>query len=748
MIHSLQALLAARALPSARNNDSLHTDLSMLDRAVDLEDFNFQGITLLIAAVMSQRPDEEIWDRVYSSVINCMAPAPSANSGQKALSAQTFLSKTSGEEKAVSSEGLYSSISSDYMAPKIRLLSIQRSQEGSAELRCTLRTTELKEAPLYQALSYVWGDSSDVASVLVNAQNVPVTRNLFDALQHLRRTDEDLIIWIDALCINQNDNAEKSSQIQLMGDIYRQAKRVIVWLGMELDDSDAAMEQIGVWGQRVINYGITDFLTFRQQHASLCQEQNALKFIAAILGPSPSEAWGAATKLLTRPYWSRVWVFQELVLAKEAILACGQKQLPWRLISAFTVLTYVYTSFWVQAGDPGDSILHVKSHLLFPFLLFRDYGIETDVSGVLSPLLGKSAVELMEVTSHMKSTDDRDKVFAILGLLPREKQLILPDYTLSARDTYVKFAGRITQTTHGSTSTLQVLSMAGLGRRRIDSPLDLPTWVPDWRGGKDSNIYMMLGSNVLYEASLGLSPLPRISADGSVLTAPGLLFDAVREVVTPDGTNSIDFERWDSIFFPDGAPDYPNGTSNLEALFRTITCDLDNNCFRHSPDTETFEMIAAFIQNVCASRVTKMSDLTWTACQQDLARLRDAPEYLHLGSFFWGSTVGKGFSWPEALDFNEAVRSGSIPLSNSVRRFMGDRMLFITQKGYFGLGPRATVVGDAVCVLFGARVPLILREVEDHYLLVGESFIHGLVDGEAVSEFTEDKIPLHTFEIH
>jgi hypothetical protein len=83
----------------------------------------------------------------------------------------------------------------------------------------------------YSALSYVWGDATVTKEIVVNGQNLKVTTNLESALRHLRKLDRALVLWADAICINQNDTAERNSHVLLMGKIYKSAAKVTIWLG-------------------------------------------------------------------------------------------------------------------------------------------------------------------------------------------------------------------------------------------------------------------------------------------------------------------------------------------------------------------------------------------------------------------------------------------------------------------------------------------------------------------------------------
>jgi hypothetical protein len=106
-----------------------------------------------------------------------------------------------------------------------------------------LRSSERSSLP-YEALSYCWGSDEKPQSISIGNLNLCITQNLYTALRHLRDQDYPRILWVDALCINQDDEEEKENQIPLMAEIYARARRVVVWLGPAEDGSDLALEEI------------------------------------------------------------------------------------------------------------------------------------------------------------------------------------------------------------------------------------------------------------------------------------------------------------------------------------------------------------------------------------------------------------------------------------------------------------------------------------------------------------------------
>ncbi len=109
---------------------------------------------------------------------------------------------------------------------EIRILSITRS--SSDELECHLEHASLDEDPSYEALSYTWGDRSDISSIKLNNHHFRVRRNLAIALEHLCEGERTLKIWVDAVCINQRGEAERSMQVRQMKKIYEKAQKVVI----------------------------------------------------------------------------------------------------------------------------------------------------------------------------------------------------------------------------------------------------------------------------------------------------------------------------------------------------------------------------------------------------------------------------------------------------------------------------------------------------------------------------------------
>jgi hypothetical protein len=184
----------------------------------------------------------------------------------------------------------------------IRLVEIQPNSNNLSQLECKIMTKNLSNLNFsYQCLSYVWGTPDQNKSILCNNRTLKVTDNLFVALKNLRQNKATFPIWIDQLCINQEDIAERNKQVMLMATIYEKAERTIIWIGEKADNSHLAIKLIQS----------TPYLSVRENLKLLTASRNGtLDQIVSTLGAPKMEdkSWVALRRLLQRPWFKRSWV--------------------------------------------------------------------------------------------------------------------------------------------------------------------------------------------------------------------------------------------------------------------------------------------------------------------------------------------------------------------------------------------------------------------------------------------------------
>ncbi|KAF2749513.1 HET-domain-containing protein [Sporormia fimetaria CBS 119925] len=194
----------------------------------------------------------------------------------------------------------------------IRLLNLMPSGAPDSEVHCELITPKFgqKELQKYEALSWCWGTGGWNAAINIRSRGrhyaKKVSPNLLAALKALRFADRDRYLWVDAICINQDNLEEKNHQVEMMSEIYGNAEQVCVWLGQENKSS-----------RRAIRFIKEDVLKL-QDFDTLCDSE------------SKSKNWRALLELMQRPWFSRRWVVQEIALARRAFIHCGRDRIAWR----------------------------------------------------------------------------------------------------------------------------------------------------------------------------------------------------------------------------------------------------------------------------------------------------------------------------------------------------------------------------------------------------------------------------------
>ncbi|KAI0019279.1 heterokaryon incompatibility protein-domain-containing protein [Xylariomycetidae sp. FL0641] len=267
----------------------------------------------------------------------------------------------------------------------------------------------------YEALSWCWGEGSADHAIMIEKRHTEknymkrATRDLALALKHLRRTADTRILWIDALCINQEDYQERNHQVQMMSLIYSRAKGVCVWLGLDDDESTLAM--------KFIRHDI----------------MNLENFDAVSSNDANAKEWEALLSLMQRPWFSRRWVVQEIALANDATIYCGQDQLPWTVFAVAVELfvevetathrlsevmqkspKYFYVpGFFEYVSELGASLLVTATGSIFR----KDkLPSEIDIAELMSRRSLLSLENLVSTLFVFDSAEPRDAIYSLLAI--------------------------------------------------------------------------------------------------------------------------------------------------------------------------------------------------------------------------------------------------------------------------------------------------------------------------------------------
>ncbi|PIA93306.1 Heterokaryon incompatibility protein 6, OR allele [Cercospora beticola] len=532
----------------------------------------------------------------------------------------------------------------------------------------------------YEALSYTWGSPEDPQVVQVKLKDafqlITVTRNCLEAIRYLRRNDKPRMVWIDAICINQADLDERARQVAIMRDIYARALRVVVWIGPASSDSGLAFRWIELV-RREVWYDVTTM----ELHPVTSDSRRAdMKEVLA------SEAeLEAFTNLIERPYFERLWVWQEVRMGGQNVkLQCGNEETTFA--SLMNIVNYCCRK--LVKGDIGVRRLTARGNFIR-----------------LLPLAGQfSSLDAINTMRICQCADPRDRIYTAQAFAPGSAALQLAiDYRRAIWEVYTEYTLRHLV----SVKDLDFLLYVGDDVPHENGVLidDLPSWVPDWsRQNTAERLALSFASGT------SAASIVRLSPDERRLTVRGVHVGKVAKT-HPIGVNLLTHKnsnvfrrtlhdvleaalpkelKLQSVIPPNADPKiWPQGTdrSLFLQLVRVLTTDSYAEHYVPNSSRPTFKQVERFV-----------IEALWNI----------GPEIVSLETAY----VIKSF-------YNCRGRS-----------------LFTTGDGQLGLGPHNMQEGDCMAVLLGCPAVMILRPQADTndntYEVIGNAVCTGLMDGEAL----------------
>ncbi|KAM0425949.1 hypothetical protein ACHAPT_008888 [Fusarium lateritium] len=352
-----------------------------------------------------------------------------------------------------------------------RVAILEPAETFNEPLRLTLKRVSLSGLgrARYEALSYVWGPITGDRRVYCDGKVIRVTPNCESALRHLRFKKKPRTLWIDALCINQSSNAEKSRQVPLMGDIYESASRVLIWLG------PGSKEIAAVFQRATFLYPFTSsplyaLRSFGPRVGDQVRKWNLLYSVSNWLWHrcySGSRSDAQVMSIISRNEWfSRMWTIQEHLLAKNSVLVAGRDYCSWTAFSSYWMWSLTAIQSVKETSLPAS--LRIATWVAFKNAAAARQG-QSISSAPFDIFSG-----FVECARTHRARDPRDKVYAFLPLIqklePRKAPLPV-NYSLSPSRVYEEFA-RYTINMSGSLKYLE--SLPPLRYRST-----LPSWVMD-----------------------------------------------------------------------------------------------------------------------------------------------------------------------------------------------------------------------------------------------------------------------------
>ncbi|KAJ4287325.1 Folylpolyglutamate synthetase [Kalmusia sp. IMI 367209] len=636
-----------------------------------------------------------------------------------------------------------------------------------------LETISLDDKPPYTALSYVWGtETVGMKTIKVNGASFSVGANLESALRHMQYRDIAPAIWIDAICINQQDLAEKNEQIPKMRAIYSGARNVLIWLGPGTEQSEVISDVLDAFSKEFRRkfdvpespkYALIDYAEFET-------ENDILQFIASVIEstseassvfPSAADFLGSfASFVVSREWWFRVWIIQEFVVASKCFFQCGRRKLPFEelgtLLAIVIVLSAMITSSGLEAIAKNAQITKqvINFGLILNLYIFREqfHYRHSQLPTLYECLCSAYCRPQWKDNKAIGATNDRDRIYALLGLT-REHLVSLRfevAYQQGCHKLFIKVAMHLIRT-----GNLDIFAFCqerpgddrGPAEAESSKHLDLkklPSWAPDWtrdillpttwwKVGQAG--YRALGNGMFSAGSrkfveVAFSTTYDNHRDEDVLSMflGGILVGEVLEVK--------------STYLRSASTEFIHTLRIYGALFREIQilCDRSKEV---SPGLYTDVQLDQALWKIPIQDCEPKSDgdEIQRATHLSEARYRDSVPLseavaLHLESI-------KQESQTPSIDSLNIVQQASPEMNLYLLSMATGSPIkpFITDKGHIGLGPGSMKEGDIVCIFFGAKVPHILRRrgsARTGHVLVGQAYVYGVMDGEVTQDINSE----------
>lgn len=561
-------------------------------------------------------------------------------------------------------------------------------------LRCEIDIVDIEDDLTYEAVSYVWGTTENMPSIQISCvhgdSELEIPANLRGALHRFRHPSSPRTLWVDSICINQKDVKERSQQVRLMGQIYRKASTVLIWLG-ENDDvgrTERACSCMNLLKQaypKVKDVRTKSFkgLPNTEQHNSFLgitrdSPDNIHRDLGIPLLGSPE--FSALIDLLKSPWFSRAWTWQESFLAKERRFFRGSWSWSGRFMMEVCLVLCGLTSVSGDDTDLPDGYRDV-----LPMIAGLDFWTRRNESV-------KNYLELPILLTLRRGsgcTYPGDLLYSLLGAA-RESPNIEVDYSQPFGVVFAKSTWQIMV----QRGKLSMLSKVEKDRQAST----LPSWVPDWRTRGET---IGVSGDLHQYATTGSSqPVGWLSDDAKVLTISGLDWDRVSSVKS---ANSAELDDW------------------VNNMFATVV----DGKILYTPTQETLER---------ALRRVHYLDRTDFSTESETTRWKPDSHEVFEGILQRARSSGQ----------DGRLKYGVLLYTLVISR--KSRNILVTEGGRLGIASDNVLPGDVITMLLGGEVPVVLRPLKDrpgHYTYLSECYIHGFMDGESLVDARRSAQPEH-----
>ena len=696
----------------------------------------------------------------------------------------------------------------DASRSEIRVLEVASAQSSPNIISCQLKTVSLQDKPEYEALSYVWGNPSDPEEIQLSGSMHPVTQNLYHALTALRHEDKTRILWVDAVCINQVDLDERSAQVAMMDRVYTCASQVVVWLQREgMPDLMNSIQTFGkdhaqhykevptdlanfstrwdswwfrVWtlqeavlAKHLVFHAGDDIFTIEDlqnyeeslqqhlfRHEACCRSVQTRALQEAKDPFDDTMAKATLTHLLNdrRNLKEGKQRLLDLVLQNTTRSATDPRDLVYGVVGLAAEIPLGFIRYDLSLKD---CVVHITSKLIKhsqSIEVLRYASLLTDVADFSSRQGAKRGVE-----------NDYERMRDLPSWSPDWTQTAIPR-VLQIRAQYRHLLTRrfsAAGTTKANPSLLQanVLGVSGILCDKVAQVASRSFYVPG--KGTDSKClqewcHLVFNSHAAHQACCdlchrniyGVRHRCTVCGDYDLCTR----CFGMRDIIHPN--HAFGEARKAQVVDHENVPDVicaedEDGNHHVYGSF------WENLEIYDYPFTKDETLQSAFRETLTAS-VAPINTITRYTAKPVVEEVAFA--------VFWSTRAeehavvkykpSKGITQSDVREILQLMSNDHVfAIESVVGTILNGKRLFVSEKGYIGWGPETTQEGDRVVVLNGGEMPFIVRELEAPSpgstekdalacTLVGESYVHGLMNGQALKNVEEGKSSIHKFEFH
>ena len=594
----------------------------------------------------------------------------------------------------------------------------------------TLQTFDINDAPLFYAVSYVWYDQQLEVPMTCNHKKLLITNSLGSALEKLVPWSRGTYLWADGICINQGDIAERNHQVSLMGNIYGRASKVLAHLG----NSGATEDDSSDWSA-VSLMTLLNRIWLAEPNLSSRSDSEWMKVLA--INQDNAAMWESLVLFWMNPWFTRCWIMQEAVLADNVVLFYGKAICSLNAVTTFWDLTQRHElPAIMRYSSLGDMYRACRNmSLVGSFKRLRELNQKPSVTGATPESLchlrddvgdqkltvtedhrfnSDSLCSLLAMSRCKNATDERDKVYALLALAQDSlAKTVQPDY--SAKNTVSKVFCAVAEECVRQGYSTELLHYSG----KDHVTEGLPSWVPDWSQQTRSTFHSTHYCCATFsQPKITLGPEPgHLHVRGAIIDAFGYLGFPCRFYSLNPSEDRLYRELMDD---DNQLPPVESDMHMRQVIYATSKTMFDYLC--------STDQYAEGLNTAMARTLTADCTRTGERTGGDLAYMEGFEAFKRFNEASLQMPV---LSKPVEPDSAAArLLDEAWPYECALQDVHKGRRICVTKGRYMGITTYDTEKGDLLVMFEGFAMPFVLRPKGDDFIIIGDCYIHGIMDGQ------------------